>query len=76
MKMEKKKIKASTYWYEVSALFIKAVAFGIVNLFNQPEIIRDPGIAKACAIDNNQSPLLSLDKNENNESLKKVPKFA
>ena len=74
--MEKKNRKASSYWQEVSALFIKAGAFGIVNLFNQPEIKKDPGIVRAKAIHNSQSSLLPLDKDDSNESLKKVPKFA
>jgi len=40
MMMKKKNRKVSSYWQEVSVLFTKAGAFGIVNLFNQPEVKR------------------------------------
>jgi len=37
--MKKTGSKASAYWQEVSQLFTRAGAFGIVNLFDQPPAI-------------------------------------
>ena len=75
-KTGQKQKKESSYWQEVSALFTKAGAFGIVNLFSQPGIKADSDPQTVKAIYNNQSSLSLLDKKSGSELLKEVQKIA
>lgn len=74
--MEKKNRKASSYWQEVCALFTKAGAFGIINVFYQDEINETRDIMKIKTISNSQSGLTSLGKDDDSELLQKVQQIA
>ena len=71
--MKKKNRKVSSYWQEVSVLFTKAGAFGIVNLFNQPEVKK---INAANIKANRENHSSTLSKDDRSETVKKAAKIA
>jgi hypothetical protein len=75
MKKQNENRMASSYWQEVLALFSKAGAFGVVNLFmlHRHEINMDRTVK---AIDNNQSSLLLPGEDELDDSFNKLQEIA